>query len=513
MRIGRRNNIVLYKCFLVIVWIVSVGLDLCLAQSILSGNVISTKDGAPVAGAFVYAYAGSSMTGFALSAEDGSFVVNVPENKSVDRITITCLGYQPKTLILEGQNPPYHIEISEQAINIRESKVVSSAIVEKGDTLVFTAAAFADGAERVLGDLLGKIPGLSVTKSGGIRYEGDYINKFYVEGLDLMGNRYGVITKNLSPEMVSRIEIYKHHQPLKTLAGISETDKSAVNIILKKNVKNAWMVTGNALIGVPRGPLFDTKLLVTRFSKKGQDFYLAKGNNAGEDILQELWQQQYFGRTGVFLISENNLDADFQTRLNPVRMSLPLPQEYWYDNLSAIGSFNHLSRIDDDRQLRYSLQMAAEQYCESSSSSEIISFGDGQSMNIVEDHISKDTKYFVSGKNTYENNSTKMYFKNDLSFSGQIRKNSGIISGGENNGTQLYDLPSLKISNDMDIIFRTSSRRAMSFSSATKFVRSDHSGNYLTDAFNAHQLFHQNEFVSENGFTYGLSAGGVRLRF
>ena len=190
MRIGRRNNIVLYKCFLVIVWIVSVGLDLCLAQSILSGNVISTKDGAPVAGAFVYAYAGSSMTGFALSAEDGSFVVNVPENKSVDRITITCLGYQPKTLILEGQNPPYHIEISEQAINIRESKVVSSAIVEKGDTLVFTAAAFADGAERVLGDLLGKIPGLSVTKSGGVGSHGKSLWRDYQKPLSGDGVPY-----------------------------------------------------------------------------------------------------------------------------------------------------------------------------------------------------------------------------------------------------------------------------------------------------------------------------------
>ncbi len=49
---------------------------------------------------------------------------------------------------------------------------------EKGDTLVFVAAAFADGSEKVLGDLLEKIPGLSITPSGGIRYEGVHIVRF-----------------------------------------------------------------------------------------------------------------------------------------------------------------------------------------------------------------------------------------------------------------------------------------------------------------------------------------------
>ena len=513
MSTGKRNSAVFRRWVLVSLLALYAVPIASMAQTTISGRIIGAKDDTPIPGAFVYVYEGSSMVGYALSDENGAFVVDIPRSKSADKITATCLGYRTETLILEGHVPPYVLVMTEQAISIRESKVTSSAIEEKGDTLVFTARAFADGSERVLGDLLEKIPGLSVTKSGGIRYDGDYINKFYVEGLDLMGSRYGLVTKNLSPEMVSRIEVYKNHQPMKALVGISETDKSAVNIILKDSAKNTWMMTGDALAGVPPFPLFDTKLLVTRFSKQGQDFYLAKGNNIGEDILQELWQQQYFGRTGAFLISNDDLDVDFQTRLNPSRESLPLPQSYWYDNLSGIGSFNHLTRIDEDKQLRISAQLAAEEYNESSLSSEIINFGSGQSMSIIEDFSSEDIKYFASGKISYENNSTRRFVRNDLSFSGQIRKNSGAINGGNNNGTELYNLPSLKVSNDLDITFRSSSRRAITFESITKYVRNNHSGDYLTDAFNAHQLFEQNEFISENGISYGLSAFGIRFSF
>lgn len=482
-----------------------------LAQNVLEGSVYDTDGDIPVVGAFVYAYDGTSMTGYAMSDENGSFAVKIPEGKSADRITVTCLGYASKTLVLDGRTPPFRIMLRQQALTIRESKVTASAIEEKGDTLVFAAAAFADGSERVLGDLLAKIPGLSVTPSGGIRYEGDYIVRFYVEGLDLMGNRYGVVTGNLSPDMVSRVEVLKHHQPKKLLSGVTDTDKSAVNIILKESAKNVWMMTSDALFGAPRFPLFDARLLVTRFSGKSQDLYLAKGNNVGEDVLRELLQQQYAGKAGVYLISDNMLDSDFRTRLDPSRKSLPLPQEYWYDNLSAIASINHLRRIDDDRQLRASLQTAAERYDESSSSSEWISFGDGQSMTIMEDHTSDDEKCYASGKVTYENNSSKKYVMNELSFSGQFRSNSGTVSGPVNDGAQRYRLPSCKISNDLDMTFRTASGRALTLGSITDFVHSDHSGIYTTDVFDAHQSFRREAFVSENGLTYALSAGGLKL--
>lgn len=169
--------------------------------------------------------------------------------------------------------------------------------------------------------------------------------------------------------------------------------------------------------------------------------------------------------------------------------------------------------MDADRQLRISAQVAAEKYCESSYSSETITFGDGASMSIASDNSAEDSKYFASGKVSYENNSRKKFVLNDLSFSGQIRKNTGSIDGGKNNGTELYELPSFKVANDLGITFRTRSTRAMTLESKTKFVRNNHSGHYMTDAFDARQQFEQNEFISENRFSYGLTALGIRFSF
>ena len=41
------------------------------------------------------------------------------------------------------------------------------------------------------------MPGIDVSESGQIRYNNRPINKFYIEGLDLMGGRYGVAVNNV----------------------------------------------------------------------------------------------------------------------------------------------------------------------------------------------------------------------------------------------------------------------------------------------------------------------------
>lgn len=478
------------------------------AQQTLSGKIVSKEDSTPVAGAFVYAYSGNTLTGYALADGEGSFCVAIPPGKTADRISVTCLGFNSETVSVDGRTTAYMISLTENNISIRESRVIARVIEEKGDTVSYIAGAFADGTERALGDLIEKIPGLSVTQSGGILYNGSYINKFYIEGMDLMGSGYGVVTKNLSPDKIARVEVYKRHQPVRSLVGIQQTDKSAVNIILKEDARNTWMVNGDFVGGAPGFPLFDAKALLTRFSKRSQDLYLVKGNDIGSDIITELTRQQYMGRTGAFLVSEENLDSDFASRLNPRRTSPAIPQEYWYDNLSGVASFNHLSKIDDDRQLRFSLQSAAERYGEATLLTEKIDLPGDAPMTIEETEEMTDTKYYVAGKIGFENNSSRRYFKDELSFSGQLRDNAGSGNGYE----QHYDLPSFKAGNSLEATLRTSDKRAVSFSSLTMFTSARHAADFTTGRFSARQDFTRRSAVSCNNVSTSLSKNGVRLR-
>ncbi len=520
MNTGKRNRLV-REAILFLLLFLTPGFRHCFAQTVISGTVSSAKDKQPVAGAFIYAYGGDSLYGYAFTDGEGSFSIKIADGKTADRLLVTCLGFRKEQVPIKDGQTPIRISLTEQAVSLGESSVSASVLEEKGDTLSYAAQPFTDGTERDIGELLEKIPGISVTASGGVLYNGNYINKFYVDGLDLMGSEYGVVTRNLPADRIARVEVYRNHQPVKALVGINLTDRSAVNIILKEDARNTWLVTGDAMLGLPDFPLFDARLMFSRFSKQSQDLYLAKGNDAGRDMLQELRAQQYFGKTGVFLISEGNLDGDFHSKLNPSRTVLPLPKEYWYDNMAGLGSFNHLRKTGENKQLRLSLQMAGERYSESMQNSEAINFGDGAALVINENSTLQDDRYYVSGKVSHENNFEKKYVSEELTFSGQLRNDDESVSGERNGGSQKFNLPSFKALNDLNVTFRTNDRHALTFKSLSSFVYNNHGADYRTHAFSARQEYGQKALESDNTVSTNLSvkgmkvsmSGGIRLEY
>ena len=259
------------------------------SQGVIKGKV-RDADG-PVAGAFVLGYSGQMQKAFCYSGEDGAFTLSPADGVVIDRISVSMMGYAMASVPLEGRADGLDIVLERRNMQITSSLVKSDIIEEKSDTLVYYTSAFKDGTERVAGELLAKLPGVTVTTSGGIRYNGTPIGKFYVEGMDLMGSRYGVVTNNLSAEDIARVEVYQNHQPISVLKDVVLTDRAAVNIILKEDVKGSWLFSGDASLGAPVFPLFSGRAMFSRFGKKSQGLFLLKGNNLGEDIVREIREQ------------------------------------------------------------------------------------------------------------------------------------------------------------------------------------------------------------------------------
>lgn len=63
------------------------------------------------------------------------------------------------------------------------------------------------------------MPGIEVTNSGQILYQGSSINKLNIEGLDLMGDQYNQATQNMPAEAVSTIQVMENNQPIRALEG------------------------------------------------------------------------------------------------------------------------------------------------------------------------------------------------------------------------------------------------------------------------------------------------------
>lgn len=496
--------------------------SVCQAQNVLRGTVseLDTKEVLP--GAFVYVYDGQHILKYAVCGDDGSFSVAIDSLARPDHIVVSFIGFKSASVPVRDTGKPLNVQLQPQKMELNGAVTTASALEIHSDTLSYIASAFADGSERSVGDLIGKLPGLAVTKSGGITYQGVPINKFYVEGMDLMNSSYGVVTNNLSADKIARVEVYKNHQPKRVLVGIKDSDRSAVNLILKESAKNTLMITGDLAAGAgEKSFLFDGKAMLTRFSPSMQDLILVKGNDIGRNVISEIAAQQYFGRTGAVLVSDENIDSDFQSRLNPTRTVLPIPQEYWYNNISGVASFNHLKKINDGLLLRGSLHIAGEKYSEESFSTEEIHFNEADSLIIEEDRRMTDTKYFFSGNFAIEKNSDSNYLSDIVTVSGQLRKDDGLLAGGAIDKTQFYKLPSLKIENNLDITTRTGENMVLEIKSDTKYVRNSHQADYKTGQLDAHQMLYDNSAISLNSISTNLRAsifqinlgGGVNLDY
>src|SRR5699024_3113857 len=207
-------------------------------------------------------------------------------------------------------------------------------------------AAFKSGKDRSIQDVLKKMPGVEISTDGEIQYQGKPINKFYVEGLDLMGGQYGMISNNLSADKVSSVEILENHQPIKVLDSIEPSENAAINIRLKNNIT----MTGNATVGGGAAPgLWYANLVPMVFIKNLQVLTSYQTNNTGEDL------NRGFRRFSVRSFRFGQSSDRRQDWLSTAGVSAPsFSSKRWLDNTSHAGSINLLYK--DKKETEYSLK-------------------------------------------------------------------------------------------------------------------------------------------------------------
>ena len=82
----------------------------------------------------------------------------------------------------------------EAETKLKEVVVKSHRLKQSSDTLIYSVAGFRQKQDRSIADVIAKMPGLEVNPNGVITFQGTAINKFYIEGMDLMGKKVYVPT-------------------------------------------------------------------------------------------------------------------------------------------------------------------------------------------------------------------------------------------------------------------------------------------------------------------------------
>lgn len=129
-------------------------------------------------------------------------------------LEFSCIGYGKKIVDAPKKNKELLVVMQLKEISIREAVVNPKDIVQRKDTIAYRVASFTSIEDRTIGDVLKKMPGVEVLESGAIKYQGKEISKFYIEGSDMLGGRYGLATNNISHNDVQRVEVMENHQSI-----------------------------------------------------------------------------------------------------------------------------------------------------------------------------------------------------------------------------------------------------------------------------------------------------------
>lgn len=514
----RARDITLITILLFLVSPISV-----LAQDTIRGTVIDNEDSAPVPGAYICAFSDNKLLGYCTSESDGTFFLNC--KKTPERITVSMLGYE--VFKTDNLKDNITIRLKSKALELKGSVKKSSLVTAQGDTLDYAASAFKTENDRSLGDLLQNLPNISVTQGGGIMYNGIYIRKFYVEGMDLMGGGYGVITNNLDADKIARVEVYRNHQPIKALKNTDSEGKTAINIILKEDYRNTWIGSADASLGAPVFPLFNAKAMASQFGKKKQSLFLAKANNLGQNYEDEL-QIKPYGNMQSFSFTPGIIEKDFRTPLTSTFPIASIPNEYYVDNTAALATVNRLIKIDSTRQVRFSVNYSYNLRRNEHSKEETISLGDEDYFYrlVQNDETNSRTNYLRVGS-FYEDNKAERYFSNEFLMSAQYTGSDAKTnaystspdSESDDEFRQHYTLPSLKIEDNLNWAkkYKVFSVEATSRNS---FVRNAHNSLYYT-CFpassgriwtNVNQSYQENSFKSNNSAEFSTRLHGFRIK-
>lgn len=395
------------------------------AQKTISGKVIDTSKDA-LEGANVIALGDNNRTiCYAITNGNGVFHLEVPDSIKPKEVKVRYIGYDTKTVPFSEMKDGMVIAMKAGKFQLKEVKVKASKIRSMGDTLSYSVAAFRQGQDRSIADVIKKMPGLEVLESGNVTYQGMPINKFYIEGLDLMGSQYGLANKNISAENIKSVQVLQNHQPVKSLRGVAFSDQAALNLVLKDASKDVW--TGIADIGLGYGDdfLYDNRLMGMQFNKKRQTLLMYKNNNTGKNIAAEISR---FGAGSGLLNNSNDVEDGVLAMLSVG--SANIDKERYNFNHSHLLAGNWLLKLNKNTDLRVQGNGLIDKTdMQSYRSTTYLNLPDLPI--VVEEQTATGRRNQWKGEINLQSNGTKTYVSNNIQGSINLNKSTGKMVLGD----------------------------------------------------------------------------------
>lgn len=436
------------------------------AQSVISGVISDEENDLPLAGAIVkITTISNSLIAYTSSMEDGSYKINLNSSEKELLISVSFLGYKTSSIRIANQDFIKNFTLQTDAIMLREVYVTPPAITKVGDTLTYRVDRFKREQDRSIRDVLKKMPGIEISETGSISYQGKPISKFYIEGIDLLGKKYALASNSVPSDAISSVQIYENHQPIKALNGLAYSDRAALNLVLKnkKHIKPIGYSEGG--VGVMKDEvLWSADFFSLFLAAQKQSLFSYKSNNTGT-LLANLQEEQGINtedlEKGIPVAPENLFSGISVTEL-------PIAANRYNFNQSHLLNYNQLWK-------KNSVQWRVV--------ASYLNENNKQKIYLDKDYIlPSDEHYLVVEENTgqirnnkialgisQELNTDKFYISNSTDMSADWQNLNSDIVGNISTNTQKFNMPTYYLQNNMNMIKRMKDN-ALSFYSYIRYI-------------------------------------------
>lgn len=471
------------------------------AQTNVTGKVIDKESNEPLVGASVIVKgADGKIKKFASSRSDGGFSITM-QSVNGCRLEVTMMSFPKQSIPLDSVSFPLTVYLEPGTTLLKEVTVKADRIREQGDTITYNVGSFAQQQDRSIGDVLKRMPGIDVANNGKIQYQGEDINKFYIEGSDLLGGKYGIATNGISHEDVGAVVVMENHQPMQVLSGISFSDKAAINLKLKNKAKATWTFHGDAGGGYswqPEGVIWDGELFAMAVMPGFQNITTLRTNNTGENLAS----------------SSTDFFADRrQTGLSQyVGIGLPgvpsLNDKRTLFNRSFLVSTNSLWKFGRG-EFKANIDYSFNRVTADASNITTYFLEDGNRI-ITENRSGKEHSHSLSGKFIYELNQKTAFINNTLQTNIDWDDVSLATTGSLPND-QSAKLPDYYVSNKFKMIKRFKGKHLVTFQSMNEWESLPQTLNLNMDSQKFNQHISDHAFYTHESAAYAFNIKGVTL--
>lgn len=435
------------------------------AQSRISGKIYDLQQ-KPVSNVIVKLMNGNKTISFCSSNAQGEYTMEVKEkeeNKFVLQFNHISYESVSEQLVWNGKSIELDMILTPKIITLKEVMVRANPLRQQGDTLAYHLASFLGKGDLTLEDGIKRLPGVEVSKTGTISYMGYSISQFNIEGLDLLGGKYNLATRNIPADYVTMVEIVRNHHSRRVDKDIPSNEVS-MNIKLNKKAKFKPFGQEEGGLGVMQDGKDELLALLGAtgmlFTDSLQVICSLKGGNY-KDFAKADMIDHFSGST--FRTTSTNLFSGFDG-------GSPPQGEYLHQRNGMI-TLNGITRLDSVVTLKvnadYSYHRATHDISQKSTY-----LSDGNANITVAEQTSPLSEWHLPKLTiNYEKNSDLEYLNERLMIRGMFENNEGNVLANQHQVEQRRRASSFEARNDLHWSDRTPKGTRRHLNASVSFKR------------------------------------------